>query len=369
MKKIGILSGGGDCAGINSAIRSATYTAEKLNYQLFGIKEGWGGLVEPGRIKEMPLNKEIVDDISDKSGTILGTSRTNPFKEGSKPHVVIENLRKYGYHALVVIGGEDTLGVACKIYEMGFSIVGIPKTMDFDLQAYSVGFDTATAKAKKIISEIRTTAKSHRRVFVIEVFGRHTGHVALRSGVSAEADVILIPEIPFDMGEVCKSIDRVYKERIKRGDPYAIVVVAEGAQPVKKNDDSFVPEESEKDEFGHERLNLKKIGEKIGNEIEKKLGIETRYIQPSHIIRSGESGYFDSYMGTKLGAAALYLIKEKKFGMAVVDVQGNGIKTMPLKDLIRHKTVDLGEIPLYEEMGICFGRVSRPYHPKIETKR
>jgi 6-phosphofructokinase 1 len=367
-KKIGILTGGGDCAGINSAIKSATYTAEELNYELFGIKEGWKGLIEPGKINEIPLNRDIVDGIGEKCGTIIGTSRTNPFKKGYDPRVVIDNLREYGYYALIAIGGEDTLGVAYRIHEMGVRIVGIPKTMDRDLQSESVGYNTATEKAKRMISEIRTTAKSHRRVFVIEVFGRHAGHVALRAGVAAEADVILIPEIPFDIDKVSKFVEERYRERAQRGDPYAIVVVAEGAQPVEKDRALFTQKQIEKDEFGHERLSLKKIGERVSEEIKKRLGVETRYVSPSHLIRCGESGCYDSFMGSKLGAAALYLVKERRFGMAVVDVRGDKIITMPLEDLIKFKSVDLSEIPLYERIGICFGRPLQPYSPRIEVE-
>ena len=375
--KIGILTGGGDCAGINDVIRSVTLFSERHEHELYGIQDGWLGLINYSMI---PLTKMIVDDIGKEAGTILRTSRTNPFnfkvEDGSgnvkyedKSDVVLKNFYDNKYDALIVIGGEDTQGVAQKLYEKGLPVVAIPKTMDYDLQTYSLGFDTAAAKAGKDINDLHTTAKSHSRVLVVEVLGRYGGHVALRSGIAGRADVILIPEVSAKMSTICNQVKEAYEDRKNEGlDPYAIVVLSEGAKIMMDDEDISAKEEIKKDDFGHEILSLKEIGRRVANEIEKRLVYETRSIQPSCVIRSGGSGCFDSFMGEKLGTAVLYLIEEKRFGEAVYDVQGDVIKTIPIKDLIKHKTVDVDELSLYEEMGIRFGRPPQKYKPKWNKK-
>lgn len=360
---IGILTGGGDCAGMNSAIRGATFKAEELGHQLFGIKWGWKGLIE---YEIMPLNAKIVEGIGERAGTILGTTRTNPFKdEGGKDRStdVMHNLRIHEYDALIAIGGEDTLSVAYKIDDLGFPVVGIPKTMDRDLQKYSLGSDTANNKVKNFIASLPTTASSHGRVLVVEVFGRDTGHVAFQAGVAGMADVILIPEIPYDINEVCKNVKNAYEKRKKEGlNPYAIVVVAEGAISIEDKQPTYISDKT--DEFGHKKLGG--ISTKIANQIKQKLGYETAPVLPSYTTRSGETMFFDAFTGERLGRAAVYVTDQKKHGVAVVDVKGNNIKVMPIKDFIIQKTVDVDEIALYENR-ISFGRPSQDYKPNIDT--
>lgn len=361
--KIGILTGGGDCAGINSSIRGATLAAEELNHELFGIKHGWKGLID---YEELPLNSKIVDGIGEKAGTILGTSRTNPFKdEGGKDrsNIVLENLKIHKYDALISIGGEDTLGVACNVDQLGFPVVGIPKTMDYDLQTYSLGFDTAVENVRDYLVRLPTTASSHERVFVVEVFGRNTGHVAFQAGIAGMADIILIPEIPYDINIVCNAVNKAYEQRKKNGlNPYAIVAAAEGAVPIEKDEKIYVSEK--KDEFGHKKLGG--ISEKIASQIERKLGYETRPVVFNYISRSGGSGCFDSFMGERLGRGSIYAVQEGKHGVAVVDIDGDVIKVMPIKDLIEPKRVDVKEVSIYEK-SISFGRPSEKYNPKIEV--
>jgi len=355
--KIGILTGGGDCAGINSAIEGATYATERLNHELFGIPRGWDGLIN---FDEMPLNSRKVDGIGENAGTILGTSRTNPFpiKEGDedKSGIVIDNLKIHNYNALVVIGGEDTLGVAYKTDQLWPHVVGIPKTMDFDLQTYSLGYDTAVEKIREYIVNLRTTARSHRRVHVVEVFGRNTGHVAFRAGIAASVDVVLMPEISYDIDEVCKSVKKAYKKR-----EYSIVVVAEGAMPIEKKKQIYFNEEI--DEFGHKKLGG--ICYRLAEQIQEKLGIQTRATPYTYGSRSGESDSFDSFMGERLGRAAVYAIQEGEHGVAVVNIIGDEIKVMPLEEIIKRKTVNVKEIPIYEKE-INFGRPQQSYKPKIK---
>lgn len=360
--KIGILSGGGDCAGINSAIRSATFTAEELGHELFGIKWGWKGLI---KFEEMSLNSKVVEGIGESAGTILGTSRTNPFKdEGgiNRSNVVMDNLKKHGYDSLITIGGNDTLSVSYQLDELGFPVVAIPKTMDYDLPIYSLGFDTATNKVKKQLVDFRTTASSHGRVLIVEVFGRDTGHVALHAGLAAMADVILIPEVPYNINEVCKSVKNVYERRKKKGfNPYAIVAVAEGAKSIENDEQTYRSEE--KDEFGHKKLGG--ISFKVEAQINKKLGYETKATPLTYSPRSGETMCFDALTGEKLGSASVYVAHFEQHGVAVVNIKGNNISVIPIGDLLVQKPVNVAELSLYENR-VSFGRPRQEYHPTIK---
>jgi 6-phosphofructokinase 1 len=281
------------------------------------------------------LDLTSVSGILPKGGTILGTSRTNPYKKPEDVKKVIENYHKIGLDALIAVGGEDTLGVAAKLINDGLTnIVGVPKTIDNDLSCtdYTFGFDTAINIAMECIDRLHTTAESHHRIIVVEVMGRHAGWIATEAGIAGGADVILIPEIPIDIEEVCQLI----KRRHNRGKTFSIVVVAEGA---KFKEGSLVAQEEKVDEFGHIRLGG--IGEILGKEIEKRTGYETRISVLGHIQRGGSPTAFDRILGTRFGIKAVELIKEKKFGRMVA-LSGNKIIDVDIKEATKElKTVDM----------------------------
>ena len=343
MEKIGILTGGGDCPGLNPVIRAVVRKSFLEGYDVVGIKNGWKGLVENDT---MPLNLNAVSGILPKGGTILGTSRTNPYKKEEDLQAVKENFKKMGLYALVAVGGEDTLGVASKLTKDGIpNIVGVPKTIDNDLSAtdYTFGFDTALNIATECIDRLHTTAESHHRIIVAEVMGRHAGWIAVEAGIAGGADVVLIPEVPIDIEEVCNII----KKRHSRGKTFSIVVVAEGA---KFSDKGMVTQEQKLDSFGHVRLGG--IGEALAAEIEKRTGYETRVSVLGHIQRGGSPTAFDRVLGTRLGVKAVELIKAKKFGKMAA-LQGINIVDVPLADAVKAlKTVDMG---LYEIAKVFFG--------------
>jgi len=343
MARIGILTGGGDCPGLNPVIRAVVRKALIEGYEIVGIKNGWKGLVENDT---MALNIDAVSGILPKGGTILGTSRTNPYKKEGDLDRVKDNFKKLGLEALIAVGGEDTLGVAFKLTKDGIpSIVGVPKTIDNDLSAtdYTFGFDTALNVATECIDRLHTTAESHHRIIVAEVMGRHAGWIATEAGIAGGADVILIPEIPIDLEEVCA----VIKKRHSRGKTFSIVVVAEGAQ---FNDGSMVTQEKKLDAFGHVRLGG--IGEELAAQIEKRTGFETRVSVLGHIQRGGSPTAFDRVLGTRLGVKAVELVKAKKFGKMVA-LSGIRIIEVPLEDAVKElKTVDM---ELYNIAKVFFG--------------
>ena len=343
MAKIGILTGGGDCPGINPVIRAAVRKGLNEGYEIIGIKNGWKGLIENDVIK---LDLVSVSGILPKGGTILGTSRTNPYKKEGGLEKVKENYKKLGLDALIAVGGEDTLGVATKLIKDGITnIVGVPKTIDNDLSAtdYTFGFDTALNTAMECIDKLHTTAESHHRIIVVEVMGRHAGWIAVEAGIAGGADIILIPELPIDIEEVCNLI----KKRHSRGKTFSIVVVAEGAQ---FKEDTMVLQEQKLDEFGHVRLGG--IGEQIAQEIEKRTGYETRVSVLGHIQRGGTPTAFDRILGTRFGIKAVELVQNKKFGR-MVSLTGNKIIDVPIEEAIRAlKTVDMD---LYGIAKVFFG--------------
>ncbi|MCK9432018.1 MAG: 6-phosphofructokinase [Candidatus Omnitrophica bacterium] len=331
MARIGILTGGGDCPGLNPVIRAVVRKALLEGYDLVGIKNGWKGLVENDT---MPLDINAVSGILPKGGTILGTSRTNPYKKEGELQKVKDNFKKIGLDALVAVGGEDTLGVASKLVKDGIpNIVGVPKTIDTALSAtdYTFGFDTALNVATECIDRLHTTAESHHRIIVAEVMGRHAGWIAIEAGIAGGADVVLIPEIPIDIEEVC----RIIKKRHERGKTFSIVVVAEGAQ---FKDGSMVTQEQKLDSFGHVRLGG--IGENLAQQIEKATGYETRVSVLGHIQRGGSPTAFDRVLGTRFGVKAVELIVAKKFGQMVA-LSGNKIIDVSLSEAVKElKTVD-----------------------------
>jgi len=343
MKKIGILTGGGDCPGLNPVIRAVVRKALLEGFEVIGIKNGWKGMIENDTTA---LNLETVSGILPKGGTILGTSRTNPYKKENGVQQVKENFKKMDLYALIATGGEDTLGVASKLVKDGIpNIVGVPKTIDNDLSCtdYTFGFDTAINIAMECIDRLHTTAESHHRIIVAEIMGRHAGWIALEAGIAGGADLILIPEIPIDIEEVCATI----KKRHSRGKTFSIVAVAEGAQFKNNN---LVTQEENLDAFGHVRLGG--IGETLGKEIEQRTGYETRVSVLGHIQRGGSPTAFDRVLGTRFGIKAVELIINKKFGRMAA-LSANKIIDVPLEDAVKElKTVDK---ELYDIAKVFFG--------------
>ena len=344
MLKVGVLTGGGDCPGLNAVIRAVVRKGFQNNVKVVGIRNGWKGLKEPDTVD---LDLGSVSGILPKGGTILGTSRTNPYKKPEDVKKVVDNYRKLGLDALIAIGGEDTLGVANKLNreDKGVKVVGCPKTIDNDLNAtdYTFGFDTAVNIATEAIDRLHTTAESHHRIMVIEVMGRHAGWIALHSGLASGADVILIPEFKIDLDEVCD----ILKKRKERGKGFSIVVVAEGAQ-FKAG--QVVLKEEKLDSFGHVRLGG--IGEILASEIDKRTGLETRTTVLGHIQRGGTPSAGDRFLATRFGVKAMDLVLAKKFGY-MASLKGTEVSEVPIQDAVGTlKTVDTR---LYDMAKTFFG--------------
>jgi len=330
VQQIGVLTGGGDCPGLNPVIRAVTRRALQAKLRVLGIRNGWKGLIEADVV---PLTLQSVSGILPKGGTVLGTSRTNPYKRPEDHAKLLEHFKRLQLDALIVIGGEDTLGVATKMSQEGIKVVGVPKTIDNDLSAtdYTFGFDTAVNIAMEAIDRLHTTAESHHRIMVAEVMGRHAGWIATYAGIAGGADVILIPEVPIDLDEVCDII----KQRHSRGKDFSIIVVAEGAQFKSGTD---VVREKKLDEFGHVRLGG--IGDLLGRMIEQRTGFETRVTVLGHIQRGGSPTAFDRVLGTRFGVKAIELVLAGQFGQ-MVSLQGNEICSIPLERATGQlKTVD-----------------------------
>jgi len=328
--KIGILTGGGDCPGLNPVIRAVVRKAILDKQEVVGLRYGWKGLLEKD---VMPLNVRSVSGILHRGGTILGTSRTNPYKKEGDSKKALANAKELGLDALIAIGGEDTLGAATKLFKDGLKTVGVPKTIDNDLNAtdFTFGFDTAINIVTECLDRLHTTAESHNRIMVVEVMGRHAGWIATYAGIAGGADYILIPEIPIDIQEVCQSI----KKRHERGKDFSIVVVSEGA--FFKNENVAL-QEKKLDAFGHVRLGG--IGHTLGKMVEKKTGYETRVTVLGHIQRGGSPSAFDRVLGTRFGIKAYELIRDGKFGR-MASLRGNEIVDVPLEEATSElKTVD-----------------------------
>ncbi len=304
-----MLTGGGDCPGLNAVIRAVGRRSFSHGHEVLGIRAGWKGLVE-GLIE--PLGPREISGILPRGGTIIGTSRTNPFKTDSVDRV-LENFREASLDALVAIGGEDTLGVAARLFrEQDFPVVGVPKTIDNDLAAtdYTFGFDTAVTIATEAIDRLHTTAESHNRVMVVEVMGRHTGWIAVMSGIAGGADVILIPEHPITVEQACSEIRR----RHERGLDFSIVVVSEGYElTYESGERRLVGEEArETDQFGHVKLGG--VGGELAREIEERTGYETRVTVLGHVQRGGSPTPRDRVLATRYGLKAADLVNEGRFG-------------------------------------------------------
>jgi 6-phosphofructokinase 1 len=347
-KTIGILTGGGDCPGLNAVIRAVVRKGiTAYRYRFRGILKGWKGMME---CDWEPLGLEEISGILPKGGTILGTSRTNPFKEEDGGEIVVDNMRRMKLGALVAIGGEDTLGVANKLASMSVPIVGVPKTIDNDLNGtdYTFGFDTAVNIVTEAIDRIHTTAESHNRVMVIEVMGRHSGWIALHAGLAGGADMILIPEQKYTIQEIVSTI----RKRHERGKDFSIVVVAEGAQLVSEEggENEYVVSEGGLDEFGHVKLGG--IGQLVAHAVEEATSYETRVTVLGHLQRGGTPTAFDRVLGTRFGIAAIDLVHADDFGK-MVSLQGNEIVAIPLAEAVNQ--LKLVDQELYDLATVFFG--------------
>jgi phosphofructokinase-like protein len=343
MARIGLLTGGGDCPGLNAVIRAVVRKGINTHgHEFLGFRYGWAGVLSGDAIE---LTHESTRGILHRGGTILGTSRTNPYKQDDGPAFVRETLADADLDGLIAIGGEDTLGAAHRLHADGVPVLGVPKTIDNDLSGTDVtfGFDTALQIATEAIDRLHTTAESHHRILVVEVMGRHAGWIALQSGVAGGADVILIPERPFDLDEVCAQLER----RRARGRNFSIVVAAEGAVPVEGEEALAT---GEVDEFGHPRLGG--IGNWLQGEIEARTGFETRNTVLGHIQRGGTPTARDRVLATRFGLAAIDAAHEARWG-TMPALHGTRIELIALEEAVAElRTVPISD---YEEFAALFG--------------
>jgi phosphofructokinase-like protein len=330
--KLGVLTGGGDCPGLNPAIRAVVVRANQLGDEVVGILYGWAGLMQ---IDTRPLTMQDVSDILTIGGTIIGSSRTNPAKDPDGLERVKKNIEQLGLDALIAIGGDDTLGVANKLYKLGVKTVGIPKTMDNDINGsdYCIGFETAVQIATDAIDRLHTTARSHRRVLVCEVMGREAGWVAAAAGLAGGADYIVLPEVPTSLERIADHL----RQRRASGKEYSIVVVSEAAQ-IEGLEQLGV---KTIDAFGHEILKERGLGEAVAEKIQEMTGFETRATVLGHIQRGGTPTAFDRILGTRLGVAAVDLVHKGEFGKLPMLHNGH-IVTMDLSEAVaKNQKVDM----------------------------
>jgi phosphofructokinase-like protein len=343
--RVGILTGGGDCPGLNAVIRAVVRKGvNRYGHAIVGYRDGWRGLLENQTVNLTPDN---TSGILHRGGTILGSSRTNPFKVEGGVDKVKDDLRANRIDCVIAVGGEDTLGVADKLQAEGIQVVGVPKTIDNDLSAtdFTFGFNTAVQICTDAIDRLHSTAESHNRVMVVEVMGRHAGWIALYSGIAGGADAILVPERPFDIDEVCTHI----RNRHRTGRTFSIVVVAEGAVPQEKEGE-FATSAEGTDAFGHVRLGG--IGVALEKEIEKRTGYETRATILGHIQRGGTPTAFDRVLATRFGIAGIDCASNEDFGKMVA-LKGNDIVRVPLSEAVGVlKTIDES---LFETAEVFFG--------------
>ncbi|MBA4031492.1 MAG: 6-phosphofructokinase [Planctomyces sp.] len=330
--KVGILTGGGDCPGLNAVIRGAVRVIGNAGGEVVGLLRGWKGAIEGN---STPLTLTNTEDILWKGGTILGSSRTNPYKNPDDVKKLLASYERLGLDALIAIGGDDTLGVANKLYnDHKLNTIGCPKTIDNDLSCTDVtfGFDTSINICMEAIDRLRTTAESHQRIIVVETMGRHAGWIACEAGIAGSADYILVPEIKVDVEAMCN----VLRKRREAGKMWGIVVASEGA--VIAPEEGYVTANAKVDDFGH--VSLGGVGELVASIIEKRTGIETRHVVLGHLQRGGNPSAYDRVLGTRLGIGAGRLVLSKKFGRMVA-LQGTSVVDVALQDAVgKLKTLD-----------------------------
>jgi len=341
METIGILTGGGDAPGLNAVIRAFVKRSTAYGREVLGIRHGWKGMLTR---ETVPLDLDAVSGILHRGGTILGTSRTNPYKKEADARAVEANFKELDLTALVALGGEDTLGVAAKLAKAGFPVIGVPKTIDNDLSGtdQTFGFDTAVAIATEALDRLHTTAESHDRVIVCEVMGRHAGWIALHAGLAGGAAFILVPERPIDLDAVVAAVRR----RRDRGRNFSIIAVAEGALLA----DGTVTKDSEKDAFGHVKLGG--IGERLAGLIEERTGFETRSVTLGHVQRGGTPTAFDRVLASRYGLLAAEMVERRQYGMMAA-WRGGRFEPVPLEEAVK----ELRTVPadLLDQAAVFFG--------------
>lgn len=391
IKRIGVITSGGDCGGLNAVIKGIAREAYYLGIESVVIPNGYAGLYNLIDMKDVVLlNAERVSRIeASLAGSEAGHSRVKISKidDPGKYDRIKEGLRKFGIDALAISGGDDTGSVVVDLTAKGIPCVHVPKTMDLDLQPYSVGGDSSVNRIAVFARDLKTTGLSHNRILVIEVFGRYVGHTALRGGIGAEADCILIPEIPVDFDVVYDHMKATYFGRVERSDVKAgtyIIVVAEGLK--NASGEMLYDESAGVDAFGHKKL--AGAGRYVRQQLEKRLKIdpavpefmkktgmyapgvylipEVREVTPGHLVRSGGSSAFDVNFGYKAGAAAVHLLLGGKTGNTVVNVSGQRVSYISTSEAIKRREVDVSEIALYESLGTCFGRKPQKFEPQFQ---
>lgn len=340
--RVGVLTGGGDCPGLNAVIRAVVRRGvQEYGFEFVGFRDGWRGPLEA---LTMPLTIETVRGILPRGGTILGSSRTNPIKVEGGVEKIKKNMADLGLDALIAVGGEDTLGVATALTEVGFPVVGVPKTIDNDLSGtdYTFGFDTAVTIATEAMDRLHTTAESHHRILICEVMGRHAGWIALHAGMAGGANIILIPEVPFDLEQVVGWVNSRFETN------YApIICVAEGALP---RDGQLMSKDAPRDAFGH--VQLTGIGEWLAKALEERTGREARTTVLGHVQRGGTPTAFDRVLATRFGLKAIESVKDGAWG-TMVGLEGTEIIRVPLQ--IATATLKTVPISRYEEAASFFG--------------
>ncbi len=389
--KIGIITSGGDCGGLNAVVKGAAYMAHSQNAEVVVIPNGYAGLynlVDTGGL--VTLTEDRLDRFeANFAGSEAGHSRVkiSRIDEPNKYERIKEGLNKFGITGLVISGGDDTGSVMIDLSEHGIQCVHAPKTMDLDLQTYSVGGDSAINRIAMFVQDLKTTGRTHNRIIVTEVFGRYAGHTAFRGGIAAEADCILIPEIPVDWDEVYTRVFRRFTRRIKVSDVHSGTYTIVAAEGLRNADGSEITDDSAGvDSFGHKKL--AGAGKYVCQELNKRMKVdpllkqfmketnqfvidvyempEVRSVVLGHLVRSGRSFAYDVNFGWEAGGAAVLLLLEGKSGVTVSDVHGKEIRYMPSKQAIKQRYVDLDKIALYEEMGICFGRKVERFVPEFK---
>ena len=391
IKKIGVLTSGGDCGGLNAVVKGAAQMANSMGIKCCAITNGYAGLYNLVDFKDLTeFTEERLDLINaNMAGSEVGHSRVKVKKieDPKKYERIKEGLKKFGIDALVISGGDDSGSVMVDLFKNGIPCVHVPKTMDLDLQTYSVGGDSTMNRIAVFADELKTTGRTHNRVIAMEVFGRYAGHSAFRGGIAADADAILIPEIPVDFDVLYKHVKERFTRRIRKSDVYAgtyLIIVAEGLKDASGGD--IVDESAGVDAFGHKKL--AGAGKYVCQEISKRMKTdpeiaafmkdthmyvekvyvapEVREVTPGHLVRCGRSSAYDVNFGKEVGGAAVALLAKGIFGVTLANVVGKTVRYMNAEEAIKQRYVDLDQVSLHEQLGVCFGRERQKFSPEFK---